>query len=83
MQTTVVINEYRLLYNSINSTQWYVVMSHQTLYFLQMVIPVLLFANKERASTERRMECGITDETPIPPLKCECFGSAALGQSPS
>ena len=37
----------------------------------------LLFANKEKTSTERSMECGIADETSIPPLKCECFGSAA------
>ena len=42
----------------------------------------LLFANKEKTSTERSMECGIVDETSIPPLKCECFGSAALGQPP-
>ena len=38
---------------------------------------LLLFANKERSSTERRMEGGIADETSMPPLKCECFGSAA------
>ena len=42
-----------------------------------------LFANKEGSSSERRMEGGITDETSMPPLKCECFGSAAQGQSPS
>ena len=36
-----------------------------------------LFANKEGSSPERRMEGGITDETSMPPLKCECFGSAA------
>ena len=84
MKTTV-INKYRLLYNSMNmySTQWYVVMSHQTLYFLQMVIPLLLFANKERSSTERRMECGIADETSIAALKCKNFALAALGQPPS
>ena len=34
MKTTV-INKYLLLYNSIYSTRWYVVMWHQTLYFLQ------------------------------------------------
>ena len=36
-----------------------------------------LFANKEGSSSERRMEGGIADETSMPPLKCECFGSAA------
>ena len=71
LDKTTVINKYRLLYNNIYSTQWYVVILHQTLYFLQMVIPLLLFANKEMSSTERRMECGITDETSIPPLKYE------------
>ena len=29
------------------------------------------------------MEGGIADETSMPPLKCECFGSAAQGQPPS
>ena len=36
-----------------------------------------LFANKEGSSSERRMEGGIADKTSMPPLKCECFGSAA------
>ena len=36
-----------------------------------------LFAKKEGSSSERRMEGGIADETSMPPLKCECFGSAA------
>ena len=36
-----------------------------------------LFANKEGSSSERRMEGGIADETSMPPLKCDCFGSAA------
>ena len=77
MKTTV-INKYILLYNSIYSTRWYVVMWHQILYFLQnLVIPLLGFANKERSYSERRMAGGIADETSIPPLKCECFGSAA------
>ena len=77
MKTTV-INKYILLYNSIYSTRSYVVMWHQILYFLQnLVIILLLLANKERSSSERRMEGGITDETSMPPLKCECFGSAA------
>ena len=42
-----------------------------------------LFANKEGSSLERRMEGGIADETSMPPLNCECFGSAAQGQPPS
>ena len=67
-----------LLYNSIlYSTRFYVVMWHQILYFLQnLLIPLLLFTNKERSSSKRRMEGGIADETFIPPFKCECFGSA-------
>ena len=53
-------------------------MWNQALYFLQnLVIPLLLSANKERGSTERRMEGEIADETSMPPSKCECFGSAA------
>ena len=47
-------------------------------YFLpNLVIPLLLFANKEMSSTERRTEGGIADETYMPSLKCGCFGSAA------
>ena len=42
-----------------------------------LVIPLLLFANKERSSSGRRMEGEIADETSMPPLKRECFGSAA------
>ena len=38
---------------------------------------LLLFANKEGSSSERRMEGVIADETSMPPLKCECFGLAA------
>ena len=78
MKTTV-INKYILLYNNIySSKRFYVVMWHQTLYFLQnLVIPLLLLANKERSSSERRIEGGIADETSMPPLKCKCFGSAA------
>ena len=55
MKTTV-INKYILLYNSIHSTstRFYVVMSHQILYFLQnMLIPLLLFTNKERSGEVR------------------------------
>ena len=77
MKTTV-INKYILLYNSIYSTRFYVVMSQQILYFRQnLLIPLLLFTNKERSSSKRRMEGGIADETSLPPFKCECFGSAA------
>ena len=77
MKTTV-INKYILLYNSIYSTRFYVVMWHQILYFRQnMLIPLLLFTKKERSSSKRRMEGGIADETSLPPFKCECFGSAA------
>ena len=77
MKTTV-INKYILLYNSIYSTRFYVVMWHQILYFLQnLLIPLLLFTNKERSSSKRRMEGGIADETSMPPFKCECFDSAA------
>ena len=77
---TIVINKYiLLLYNSIYSTRFYVVMWHQILYFLQnLMIPLLLlFANKKRSSSERRMEGRIADGTSMPSFKCECFGSAA------
>ena len=77
MKTTV-INKYILLYNSIYSTRFYVVMWQQILYFRQnLLIPLLLFINKDRSSSKRRMEGGITDETSLPPFKCGCFGSAA------
>ena len=77
MKTTV-INKYILLYNSIYSTRFYVVMWHQFLYFLQNLLkPLLLFTNKERSSSKRRMEGGIADRTSMPLLKCKCFGSAA------
>ena len=53
MKTTV-INKYILLYNSIYSTPFYVVMCHQILYFLQnLLIPFLLFTNKERGGEVR------------------------------
>ena len=79
MKTTI-INKYIqvLLHNTIYSTRWHVVTWHQILYFLQnLVIPLLLFVNKERSSSERRMEGEIADETSRPSLKCECFGSGA------
>ena len=45
-------------------TRFYVVMSHQILYFLQnLFIPLLLFTNKKRSSSKRRMDRGIADET--------------------
>ena len=78
MKTTV-INKYLLLYNSTYSTRFYVVMWQQILYFRQnLLIPLfLLFTNKERSSSKRRMEGGIAHETSLPPFKCECFGLAA------
>ena len=78
MKTTV-IDMYILLYNSIYSTRFYVDMWHQILYFFQNLVIslLLLFANKERSSSKRRMEGGIIDETSMPPFKCEYFGSAA------
>ena len=69
MKTTV-INKYIqvLLHNSIYSIRSCIIMWHQILYFLQnLVIPLLLFANKERSSSERRMEGEIADETSILP----------------
>ena len=46
--------KYVLMYNSVYSTRFYIVMWHQILYFLQnLVIPLLLFANKERSSSEK------------------------------
>ena len=53
MKTTV-INKYILLYNSIYSTRFYVVMWHQILYFLQnLLIPLLMFSNKESSEEVR------------------------------
>ena len=47
-----VINKYILLYNSIYSTRFNVIMWHEILYFLQnLLIPLfLLFANKADAA---------------------------------
>ena len=63
--SSTVINKYILLYNSIYRTPFYVVMWHQILYFFlqNLLMPLLLFANKERSSSERRMGDGIADET--------------------
>ena len=72
-QVHTAVQQYRLY-----STRFYVVMWHQILYFLQnLLIPLLLFTNKEMSSSKRRMDRGITDETSMPPFKFECFGSAA------
>ena len=84
MKTTV-IDKYILVCCTTDSidyivpgTRFYVVMSHQILYFLQnLFIPLLLFTNKERSSSKRRMDRGIADEASMPPFKFECFGSAA------
>ena len=57
MKTTA-INKYILLYNSIYSTRFYVIMWHEILYFLQnLLIPLLLFTNKERSSSKRFLLC--------------------------
>ena len=77
-QVHTAVQQYRL-----HSTRFYVVMWHQILYFLQnLLIPLLLFTNKERSSSKRRMDRGIADETHMPPFKFECFGSAAQGGAP-
>ena len=77
---TTAINKYILLYTGIYSTLFFLVMWHQILYFLQnlVMVPLLLFTNKERSSSERRMEGGIDHETSMSPFECECFGSARL-----
>ena len=67
-------SEFSLKSILVYSIRFYVVMWHQIRYFLQnLVIPlqIMLFANKERSSSERRMERGIADETSMPPFKCE------------
>ena len=57
MKTTL-INKYILLYNSIYSTRFYVIMWHEILYFLQnLLIPLFLFTNKERSSSKRFPSC--------------------------
>ena len=81
MKTTVVINKCILLYNSIYS-QYTMVCSHvasNSVLFAESGDgdTTSLFANKEGSYSERRMEGGIADEMSMPPLKCECFGSAA------
>ena len=77
MKTTVVINKCILLYNSIYSTRWYAHVASNSVLFAESGDTTSLFANKEGSSSERRMEGGIADETSMPPLKCEYFGSAA------
>ena len=60
--------------------QYTILCSHvasNSVLFAESGDKLLLLANNERSSSERRMEGGITDETFMPPLKCKCFGSAA------
>ena len=53
MKTTV-INKYILLYNSIYSTRFYVIMWHEILYLQNLLIPLfLLFTNKADTGEER------------------------------
>ena len=76
---TVVINKCILLYNRVY-TQYTMVCSHvasNSVLFVESGETTSLFANKEGSPSERRMEGGIADETSMPPLECECFGSAA------
>ena len=58
MKTTV-INKYILLYNSIYSTRFYVIMWHEILYFLQnLLIPLfLLFIATRRGAPRRDSSC--------------------------
>ena len=56
MKTTV-INKYILLYNSIYSTRFYVIMWREILYLQNLLIPLLLFTNKERSSSKRFLLC--------------------------
>ena len=67
---------------TVDQTGWNVVIRSRSVDYdmnkrFMLLIPLLLFANKERSSWKRRMEGGIADETSMPPFKCECFGSAA------
>ena len=79
MKTTVVINKCILLYNSmyIQYTMVYSHVASNSVLFAESGDTTSLFANKEGSSSERRMEGGIADETSMPPLKYESFGSAA------
>ena len=77
---TVVTNKYILLYCTTVYTVHDGMQScgmKNSVLFAESGDTTSLFANKEGSSSERRMEGGITDETSMPPLKCECFGSAA------
>ena len=56
MKTTV-INKYILLYNSIYSTRFSVIMWREILYLQNLLIPLLLFTNKERSSSMRFLLC--------------------------
>ena len=67
---------------NVDQTGWNVVIRYRSVDCdrkkrFMLLIPLLLFTNKEGSSSKRRMEGGIADETSIPPIKCECFGSTA------
>ena len=66
----------------VDQTGWNVVIRYRSVDCdrkkrFMLLIPLLMFTNKERSSSKRRMEGGIADETSMPPFKCECFGSTA------
>ena len=71
-QVHVAVQQYNIQYTMVCSH----VTSNSAL-FAESGDTTSLFANKAGSSSERRMEGGIADETSMPPLKCECFGSAA------
>ena len=67
---------------NVDQTGWNVVIRYRSVDCdrkkrFMLLIPLLLFTNKERSSSKRRMEGGIADETSMPPFKCECFGLTA------
>ena len=67
---------------NVDQTGWNVVIRYRSVDCdrkkrFMLLIPLLLFTNKERSSSKRRMEGGIADEMSMPPFKCECFGSTA------
>ena len=65
----------RATYNALCGTPehlyctWYVIMWNRTL--------LVRDDTTSAVSTKVNRECGIVDETSMPPLKCRCFGSAA------
>ena len=67
---------------NVDQTGWNIVIRYRSVDCdrkkrFMLLIPLLLFTNKERSSSKKRMEGGIADETSMPPFKCECFGSTA------